>query len=268
MAVMQHVIPGWLSRVGYPGAGEQAVEVFNAHVGPYVGLQIQSDGSVEKTEITKGRLSPIRRPRVDCRQTISYHGPVNDQWVSGCDSQTRSGSPARYYTFTLDISSEVTVRLSSSGFDTYLYLRRGDATSGPVLHENDNYSGSTTVSQIQEMLSAGTYTIEATHVSERTGHFTLMFSALIHSAQNPAQDFDTLWDAGNTSPEGIWSDGTTMWVANWPGSKIYAYSLATKQRDHEKDLGFVARYPGHIWSDGTTMWVAGSGKIYAYYMLP
>ena len=274
VAVMQHVIPGWLSRVGYPGAGEQAVEVFNAHVGPYVGLQIQSDGSVEKTEITKGRLSPIRRPSDDCRQTTSYHETVNGQWISGCDSQTRSGSPARYYTFTLDISSEVTVRLSSSGFDTYLYLRRGDATSGTALHENDNYSGSTTVSQIQEMLSAGTYTIEATHGSERTGHFTLMISVPVHAAPNSAQDFDTLRDAGNTVPQGIWSDGTTMWVTdrNPADAKIYAYNLATKQRDAGKDFDNLRaagnNQPRAIWSDGTTMWVAdryrGSPKIYAY----
>ena len=274
VAVMQHVIPGWLSRVGYPGAGEQAVEVFNAHVGPYVGLQIQSDGSVEKTQVTKGRLSPISRPRDDCRQTISYHETLYGQWVSGCDSEARSGSPARYYTFTLDISSEVTVRLSSSGFDTYLYLRRGDATSGTALHENDNYKDSTRVSQIQEMLSAGTYTIEATHGSERTGHFTLMISVPVHAAPNSAQDFDTLRDAGNTVPQGIWSDGTTMWVTDRTrdDAKIYAYNLATKQRDAGKDFDTLRAAgnngPRGIWSDGTTMWVGdrylGSPKIYAY----
>ena len=44
------------------------------------------------------------------------------------------------------------------------------------------------------------------------------------------KDFDTLGDAGNRDPEGIWSDGTTMWVVDWRDEKIYAYSMATKAR--------------------------------------
>ena len=271
VAVTQRVIPGWLRRLNYPGAGDQAVEVFNAHVGPYVGLHIQSDGSVEKTQVTRGRLSPISRPGDDCRQTISYHETLYGRWVSGCDSEARSGSPARYYTFTLDISSEVTVRLSSSVLDTYLYLRRGDATSGTAMHENDNYKGSTRVSQIQETLAAGTYTIEATtDAAGSTGSFTLMISVPVHAAPNSAQDFDTLRAASNNHSEGIWSDGTTMWVANRFPSKIYAYSLATKQRDAGKDFDTLRAAgnndPSGIWSDGTTMWVADQrdSKIYAY----
>ena len=33
-------------------------------------------------------------------------------------------------------------------------------------------------------------------------------------ARDSAKDFDTLKAAGNTDPQGIWSDGTTMWVVN------------------------------------------------------
>ena len=54
VAVIQHVIPGWLNRLHYPGAGEEAVAMFNEHVGPYVGLAIVADGRVVKTRITKG----------------------------------------------------------------------------------------------------------------------------------------------------------------------------------------------------------------------
>ena len=43
-------------------------------------------------------------------------------------------------------------------------------------------------------------------------------------------DFDTLRAAGNTDPQGIWSDGTTMWVTDMHYDKIYAYSLSTKAR--------------------------------------
>ena len=113
----------------------------------------------------------------DCIQTVSSDGTINGQWASGCDSETRSGSHARYYTITLDAYSEVTVRLESSAANTHLYLRRGDATSGTALHENDDHGGSTSVSQIQETLAAGSYTIEATTYSAgSTGSFTLTIS--------------------------------------------------------------------------------------------
>ena len=54
VAVMEHVVPGWLRRLGYPGKNDDAVEMFNEHVGPYVGVSIDSDGSVSTTGITKG----------------------------------------------------------------------------------------------------------------------------------------------------------------------------------------------------------------------
>ena len=101
-------------------------------------------------------------------------------------------------------------------------------------------------------------------------------SGRIAFAHNPAQDFDTLIAAGNAVPEGIWSDGTTAWVSDVIDQKIYAYNLATKQRDSAKDFDTLAaagnRYPHGIWSDGTTMWVAHNtnhirsenSKLYAY----
>ena len=88
---------------------------------------------------------PEPGPSDDCIQTVSSDGTLNGQWASGCDSETRSGSHARYYTFTLDASSEVTVTLESSAADTYLYLREGDATSGTALHENDDHDGTTSL---------------------------------------------------------------------------------------------------------------------------
>ena len=85
-------------------------------------------------------------------------------------------------------------------------------------------------------------------------------------------DFDTLSSAGNTEAIGIWSDGTTMWVADYVDDKIYAYSMSTKARDISKDFNTLIaagnRIPYGLWSDGTTMWVSdvGADKIYAYSM--
>ena len=86
----------------------------------------------------------------------------------------------------------------------------------------------------------------------------------------PDRDFDTLRAAGNRNPTGIWSDGTTMWVAD-RSAKIYAYNMRTKARDRGREFNTLAaenESPAGIWSDGTTMWVVdlADGRIYAYSM--
>ena len=40
-------------------------------------------------------------------------------------------------------------------------------------------------------------------------------------------DFNSLDAAGNDSPKGLWSDGTTMWVSDNNDNKIYAYEMPT-----------------------------------------
>ena len=111
-------------------------------------------------------------------------------------------------------------------------------------------------------------------VYNRDGDAKLYAYDLATTVRDPAKDFDTLADAGNTAPIGIWSDGTTMWVADFSGDKIYAYGVLTALRDPTKDFDTLAdagnTYPTAIWSDGTTMWVGdyrdeySEGKLYAY----
>ena len=50
----EHVIPGWMRRIGYPGKGADIVAALNAKVSPYLGLKIAEDGSIEQVPITKG----------------------------------------------------------------------------------------------------------------------------------------------------------------------------------------------------------------------
>ena len=77
--------------------------------------------------------------------------------------------------------------------------------------------------------------------------------------RDPDKDFDGLASAGNTSPTGIWSDGTTMWVADRGDDKIYAYgfprdSLFTvngAQAISNSDLTITTRGTGSEISDGT-----------------
>ena len=91
-------------------------------------------------------------------------------------------------------------------------------------------------------------------------------------ARDADEDFDTLLTAGNQSPVGLWSNDTTMWVADSQDGKIYAYKMSDKSRDSSKDFDTLEAAgntkPKGIYSDGTTMWVADSDddKIYAYKM--
>ena len=88
-------------------------------------------------------------------------------------------------------------------------------------------------------------------------------------------DFNTLEDADNTRPKGLWSDGETMWVADSSDKKIYAYDMLTKAHVPAKDFSpkdmdkFDHEVWG-IWSDYQTMWVEnpnkGTGFIRSYVM--
>ena len=94
------------------------------------------------------------------------------------------------------------------------------------------------------------------------------------------QEFNTLGADGVTSAYGIWSDGTTMWVAHRPevergytsSAKLFAYNMSTKQRDSTKDFNTLDAAgndnPRGLWSDGSIMWVVDQSdeKIYAYDM--
>ena len=63
-----------------------------------------------------------------------------------------------------------------------------------------------------------------------------------------------------------------MWVTSPWSQKIFAFTLATKQRDPDRDFGTVSGFghtlPWAMWSDGTTMWVSGGphDKLWAYNM--
>ena len=54
VVVPEHILPGWINRLGYPGKGEDTVAMFNARISPYIGLAIGEDGSLEQAPITKG----------------------------------------------------------------------------------------------------------------------------------------------------------------------------------------------------------------------
>ena len=59
----------------------------------------------------------------------------------------------------------------------------------------------------------------------------------------------------------MWSDGTTMWVADHVDVKVYAYTIATKARDTTEGMSTCTLHNGDSASglsgpNGTTVWVA------------
>ncbi len=54
VALPEHVLPGWVRRLGYPDSGQEIVEIYNEKVAPYSGLVINPDGSIGRAPITKG----------------------------------------------------------------------------------------------------------------------------------------------------------------------------------------------------------------------
>ena len=131
-------------------------------------------------------------PPVSCEVTLTGDGAVRGRWSNDCASENRSGSYARYYTFILTESAEVSITLESSE-DAYLFLLDGD---GRVLDADDDDDdnqfalASSTDSGLRMTLPAGTYTIEATTYNPRiTETFTLTVSGL-ETVTPPATDGD------------------------------------------------------------------------------
>ena len=102
---------------------------------------------------------------VTCGRDLAGDDTVSGEWGPDCWSSGRAylGTYARFFTFTVQGPNPrlVTIDLRS-GYDPYLYLRRGsDARSGSNLdHDDDGGRGNN--SRISATLAPGTYTIEAT----------------------------------------------------------------------------------------------------------
>ena len=88
------------------------------------------------------------------------------------------------------------------------------------------------------------------------------------SAQQRDTSMDITLHSDNSAPREIWSDGTTMWVADFSDRKLYAYSLDSGTRQDTKDIDLTGANvkPFGLWSDGTTIWALNTrdDRIYAY----
>ena len=126
--------------------------------------------------------------------------------------------------------------------------------------------------QVDLSVGANVVTVTVTATDSRTRDYTVSVNRGSDApfGWKAEYDFDTLKAAGNEHARGIWSDGTTMWVGDDGPNKLFAYALATRQRNADEDFNALHtafnRSIRGLWSDGTTMWVAdyNDSRIFAY----
>ena len=161
------------------------------------------------------RIEPIVGPWVDqtadpCIVDLGTLGSTqvsrSGSWTSACTSENRSGRYARYYSFTLAESRVVTIDLTSSDADAYLYLMSGVGRDGDIVTFNDD-GGADLNSQIVRILQSGEYTIEATTFSSRdSGSFTLEINAWIQNVC-VVENLGTLSGTQTVSRTNTWAQG-------------------------------------------------------------
>ncbi len=98
-----------------------------------------------------------------------------ESWSSDdCVSERKSGRYADYHTFELDSVQTVVIHLDSS-LDNFPYLTKGPHGRGELV-DYDLRSGPDNDAQIEKVLEAGIYTIEATvHPSgKRPGQYRVL----------------------------------------------------------------------------------------------
>ena len=179
----------------------------------------------------------------DCSNSIGIDTNESGTWVAECESEHRDDRYAKYYTFTLASSQVVTIDLESST-NTYLFLLNGSGQTGAVIAEDDD-GGTGNDSQIVRILSAGTYTVEATtFASARTGTFVVSVTTSTTCTDCPFQINSGLNDAWfNTATNGqgftiiVFPEMKEMWVA-W-----FTYDIERPPDEVTAMLGD----PGHRW---------------------
>jgi len=194
---------------------------------------------------------------------------LESEWTTQSDVSVSRGDTyyAKYYSFTLKKTTEVTINLESNE-DTYMYLL--DSAANIVTEDDDG--GDALNSKIVMRLDPGTYTVEATTFSESTtGTFTLNVTAL---GTKGKYDFnndgisDIFWRSGSTNH--LWmmhADGSHSWVNI--GGKASTYVVAGIEDlngDGITDILWRKGYNNYIWymhTDGSHDYKKITSKSYS-----
>ena len=227
-------------------------------------------------------------------QTLNAVGNTNprDIWSDGETMWVADGEDGKIYSYNMPVSSNVELRsiyaaglfLSHFEPDIHSYTLGNSNRAIQVIVQGIPRQRFATVSYTPEdsapnlgghqvNLNPGANPVTITVLAQdgvTQGTYTVNFNR--GSAEdfewNAAVDFDTLNSAGNVSPGGLASDGSTMWVADEVDLKLYAYDLRREARTPDRDITLDPEQgsPGGMWSDSTTIWLYDTEdrKLYAY----
>ena len=137
-----------------------------------------TDTPIPEPTDTPAAPTPTDTPTPDPRCAIKSLGTISKQksrsgsWIAECSSTNREDRYAHFYSFEVSQTSNVQIDLVSS-VDPYMFLLDGTEKNGKVLAQ-DNNGGQGNNSQITKLLSAKSYTVEATtNAVGKVGSFTL-----------------------------------------------------------------------------------------------
>ena len=163
----------------------------------------------ELGDLTEGQWDPLT-------------GPVTDNNVGSASNRLDN------YTFTLSEPKTLHLLVTGQEGDTDLYLEDEDGA-----HIAQSQNSGTTDEAITTTLTAGTWYLA---IKPKTTGTNFAYS-LRYGVTNPTTPESLLLIAlANRASRGIWSNATTMWVADSADDKIYAYDLATGGRDPAQDI--------------------------------
>jgi hypothetical protein len=152
---------------------------------------------------------------------ISIGETLSGTWDSGTVSTSTRLKRAyvKYFTFSVDTNISLTISLSSNSADPMLYLLSSDDNK---IAENDDASERTYSSQIEETLSPGSYTIEATFREPRqTGSFEI---SLLPTPIKLPPIFTNIGIGETLS--GAWDAEILSTQIDWNLGKFFTFSLA------------------------------------------
>ena len=241
------------------------------------------EGLAEATASTPAPPEP--QPCGDCNAQvkIAWEKPAtpSGETLTGYRLESRAVNPAGPFGFNDEAGPDYLGTQTHYWERTYLNLTERDEDGFVVVIETREFNPGHVLFHSNQSFE---YRVVAVYASGKWSpwsevlHVTPPPGCATHSGtcSGPNLDFDTLVAAGNRDARGIWSDGETMWVADWYDWKLYAYDLFDKDRDAGKDIRLSGgNYPpsAHgIWSDGETMWVVNRDPaelmLYAYNLTP
>ena len=206
-----------------------------------------------------GKNSTFTTPNSDASYTLTFVISATATTVSW------SVSEGKYFKLSASTTDSNYNAIYEGTDSSYLYANIDDASS--YYYKLQICSASTSCLALANASSFIATTIP--DVSLYTTHGTRA-----QSKEFNGTDLSTI--DGNVNLNGIWSDGTTLWVAFIDNSEpaIRAYDLNTKTAVTSQDITDISddisantlEFFGGMWSDGSTLWFVDVFfyKIYAY----